>query len=206
MDHHVFGLFPTPLYVAKLGREFTPQEKKYVEDESQELDPNIGNLIGKHVDVLDHPSMTDLKSFILTHIEKFMEEVYASSNDVEVYLTQSWMNYTYPGQFHHPHMHDNSFLSGVLYINADPEVDSLMFLSGRGHAIRLLTEKFNKFNSDNWTVPVGTGDLLIFPSRITHQVTATPKERDVTRVSLAFNTFLRGEIGHPGHRIHLVLK
>jgi ectoine hydroxylase-related dioxygenase (phytanoyl-CoA dioxygenase family) len=103
-------------------------------------------------------------------------------------------------------MHDNSFISGVLYINANREEDAIMFISGRGHAIRLTTDNYNIFNSETWKVPVHTGDLLLFPSRLVHQVEATSTDRTITRVSLAFNTFIHGEIGDKKSRIHLVLR
>lgn len=202
----LLSIFPTPVYLAKLEREFTPQEKKFVEEEAEDLALNIGNMIGKRNDILDFHEMQGLRVFIEHHLNAFLDEVYAPDPPLDLYVTQSWLNYTYPGQSHHAHMHDNSFISGVLYINADRSTDSIVIHSGRPQAIRLTTSKFNEFNSETWTIPVGTGDLMLFPSKMTHHVPATPTDREVTRVSLAFNTFLRGEIGAPGQRIHLVLR
>jgi hypothetical protein len=42
-------------------------------------------------------------------------------------LTQSWLNYTKPGQFHHKHAHPNSFISGVLYMKAARQRDKIYF-------------------------------------------------------------------------------
>ena len=39
----------------------------------------------------------------------------------------------------------------------------------------------------------GTGDLIIFPSHLTHMVQT--KQGDGTRISISFNTFLKGYIG-----------
>jgi uncharacterized protein (TIGR02466 family) len=203
-QYDLIGLFPTPLYHTRLDREFSPLEKSFVEKEAEEPENNIGNMIGKGMHVLSDPAMTDIRMFIERHIRIFMKEVYAPASPVYAYITQSWLNYTYPGQAHHAHMHDNSFLSGVLYINAHE--DAITFISGRGHSIRLTTDNYNPFNSDTWKVPVESGDLIIFPSRLVHMVESTPTDRTMTRVSLAFNTFLRGEIGDPKERIHLVLR
>lgn len=205
-NYEMMGLFPTPLYFTRLEREFTPQEVSFVELESEDLDNNNGNMIGKGIEVLNEPPLHQLRGFIQSHIEQYFHDICAPSSDVKIHLTQSWLNYTYPGQNHHIHMHDNSFLSGVLYINANKEEDAIMFTSGRGHAIRLTTDNYNIFNSEIWKVPVHSGDLLIFPSRLVHQVEATSTDRSITRVSLAFNTFIRGEIGDKRNRIHLVLK
>jgi len=206
LEHEITGLFPTPLYFARLGRDFTPQEKKFVEIESEDLDSNNGNMIGKGMEVIDDPAMKDIKEFLHTHVNQYFDKICAPSSNVKPHFTQSWLNYTYPGQNHHIHMHDNSFLSGVLYINANREEDAIMFISGRGHAIRLTTENYNPFNSETWRVPVHTGDLLIFPSRVVHQVETVDASRTITRVSLAFNTFIHGEIGDKKSRIHLVLR
>lgn len=202
----ILGIFPTPVYLTKMGREFTDQEKAFVEAEAEDLAPNINNMIGKGMHILDAEEMTSIRWFLELHLSKFLREVYAPASEVELYFTQSWLNYTYAGQSHHAHMHDNSFISGVLYFNANREEDSITFLSGRTHSFRLTTEKHNPFNSETWKIPIGTGDLVIFPSRLMHMVEATPTDRRETRVSLAFNTFLRGEIGNPNERIHLVLK
>jgi uncharacterized protein (TIGR02466 family) len=206
MKYEMMGLFPTPLYFTRLEREFTLHEKSFVELESEDLDNNNGNMIGKGLEVLNEPAMQDIKEFIQAHLNQYFNDVCAPSSDVKPHLTQSWLNYTYPGQNHHIHMHDNSFISGVLYINANREEDAIMFISGRGHAIRLTTDNYNIFNSETWRVPVHTGDLLLFPSRLVHQVEATSTDRTITRVSLAFNTFIHGEIGDKKSRIHLVLR
>jgi hypothetical protein len=41
------------------------------------------------------------------------------------YITQSWANYTKKNQYHHTHEHPNSFISGVLYINANEAHDKI---------------------------------------------------------------------------------
>jgi ectoine hydroxylase-related dioxygenase (phytanoyl-CoA dioxygenase family) len=51
----------------------------------------------------------------------------------------------------------------------------------------------NYFNCNEFTVPVGTGDIVLFPSNLIHSVPQTDHEH--TRVSLAFNSFWEGELG-----------
>jgi uncharacterized protein (TIGR02466 family) len=114
---------------------------------------------------------------------------------VEAYITQSWLNYTKPGQFHHKHSHANSFLSGVLYVNADPEKDKIFFFNDeKHHMFQLTSNNFNMFNSASWWIPVKRSQIVIFKSDMTHAVQTVDAEE--TRISLAFNTFLKGTIGH----------
>ena len=97
------------------------------------------------------------------------------------------------GEFHHKHEHPNSYLSGVLYINADPEKDKIYFYKNGYKRISLPTNNYNPFNSESWWFSVGTCDMVIFPSYLTHMVEQT--ESKDTRISIAFNTFLKGYIG-----------
>ena len=59
------------------------------------------------------------------------------------------------------------------------------------------------WNSSTWFFPVQTGDLFMFPSSTTHQVET--KKGNNTRVSLAFNTFYKGNIGSNSKLIELKL-
>ena len=200
-------LFPTPLSFTKLPRKYTDAEIAFIQKCSQNVTKNTGNTTSVDRYVLDEPVMADIKSFIQFYINHFMGSIEAPYNPVEAYITQSWLNYTQPGEFHHKHEHPNSYLSGVLYINADPEKDKIYFYKNGYKRISLPTNNYNPFNSESWWFSVGTCDLVIFPSYLTHMVEQT--ESKDTRISLSFNTFLKGYIGeeasltalHTGDRV-----
>jgi len=186
-------LFPTPVAFSKLPRKYTDAEVAFIQKCSLNVTKNTGNTTSVDRYVLDDPAMADLKAFIQFYVNHFMESVEAPYNPVEAYITQSWINYTQPGEFHHKHEHPNSYLSGVLYINADPEKDKIYFYKSGYKRIMLPTERYNLFNADSWWFNVGTCDMVIFPSYLTHMVEQT--ESKDTRISLSFNTFLKGYIG-----------
>ena len=186
-------LFPTPLSFTKLPRKYTNEEFAFIQKCSQNVTKNTGNTTSVDRYVLDEPVMADLKAFIQFYVNHFMESVEAPYNPVEAYITQSWLNYTQPGEYHHKHEHPNSYLSGVLYINADPEKDKIYFYKNGYKRISLPTNNYNPFNSESWWFSVGTCDLIIFPSYLTHMVEQTVSAD--TRISLSFNTFLKGYIG-----------
>ena len=54
-------------------------------------------------------------------------------------------------------------------------------------------KEYNYWNSDTWWFSVKTGELLLFPSTLTHDVQT--KEGSNTRTSLAFNVFIKGTLG-----------
>jgi quercetin dioxygenase-like cupin family protein len=48
-------------------------------------------------------------------------------------------------------------------------------------------------NSDSWWFNVKPGGIVAFPSNLTHRVENV--EADETRISIAFNTFVKGILG-----------
>ena len=124
---------------------------------------------------------------------EYFKTVHEPKDDVSLYITQSWANYTDPGQYHHKHAHPNSFISGVFYPQADRSVDKIYFYKSGYERIKVAPQNWNHWNSESWWFEVGAGDLILFPSNLEHMVET--KVGNETRVSIAFNTFLKGHIG-----------
>lgn len=184
-------LFPTPVAFSELGREFTQDELDFILNQSKYK--NMGNTTSENRYLLDSPEMGALNTVVNEAIKEYMQSVYAPKFDVSAYVTQSWANYTENGQFHHKHAHPNSFISGVLYIQAERESDRIYFYKDGYQQIKVPTENYNLYNSDSWWFSVNTGDIVIFPSNLTHMVETV--QGDHTRISIAFNTFLKGYVG-----------
>lgn len=192
-EPNIHGLFPTPVLFTQLGRAFTKKEKQFFEEQAKTTTRNTGNLTSANRYVLDDPVMADLKEYMQFYVNYYMEKVYAPKNPVDAYITQSWCNYTKTGEYHHKHAHPNSWISGCIYINADRDKDRITFYNDKYNRIDLPTENFNAFNSSSWWFSVGTGDIVLFPSYLTHMVEQTVSND--TRISIAINTFLKGYIG-----------
>ena len=186
----VYNLFPTPVVKFELGRDYTAEELAFVYD--QPTRANTGNKTSENHYVLRYDSMSELKNFIESSLCTYLKQIYDPKNNVSLRITQSWLNYTQSGQFHHKHAHENSFVSGVLYIKASHEKDKIHFYNESYRQIHLPTENFNAYNSRSWWLPVTAGDLMLFPSSTTHMVDTV---KDDERISLAFNTFPVGHIG-----------
>ena len=189
---NMFNLFPTPVAFSKFERELTEEELAFFKNQEQK--PNQGNTTSADRKILEHALMADVCASIQKAIDTYFQEVYRPKFDVKLRITQSWMNYSEPGQFHHKHAHPNSFLSGCFYPQANKELDKLYFFNEPYHRIRIHSEDFNVYNSDSWWLPVGTGDIVIFPSSLTHMVEQVVSNN--TRISLSFNTFPVGYVGN----------
>jgi uncharacterized protein (TIGR02466 family) len=189
-------LFPTALGTVNNSSGIDPNEQQIIKDFSNDIETNHGNLSTVSKDVLS--KLPNLHNYILENVKQFLHATVNPENkDLEIYITHSWINYTKKGQHHHLHMHPNSIISGVYYIDTDPMHDVIIFSNPKKtfESIRILPENWNHFNSDEWHVPVLPNMLVMFPSSLYHEVPQVQSER--TRVSLAFNTFVRGRIGDP---------
>jgi len=191
----VHSLFPEPVYVSTLGRALTKTELKTINKYKKETHKNEGNITSNDNYVLENKTLKNLKEDLQKRVIDYFDKVVCTSNSIIPHITQSWINYTETNQFHHRHFHSNSYVSGVFYIDAQKEVDSITFYRpGEAQkAIHLIVTQYNQFNSLNWRCSVQTGDVVLFPSSLHHGV--QKKKEPHTRISLSFNVFFKGTIG-----------
>ena len=193
IKHNLYGIFPTPIYISKLNK-FTKKQLNYVDKLSLNINKNMGNVSSKNSYVLNDKPFNNIKKQLLNHITKYFDEVISTSDKIVPYITQSWLNYTKENEYHHSHAHPNSFVSGVLYINANKENDKIVFEKNKYQGIDLTKKDFNLYNSDSWFFPVHTGDLIMFPSDTQHKVEY--KRGNNIRTSIAFNIYIKGIVGN----------
>jgi uncharacterized protein (TIGR02466 family) len=200
----IHSVFPEPVYFSKLEREITQDELKTVDEYKKKTFKNEGNLLTHDTDILENKTLKNLKKDLHKIVVDYFDKVVCTSNSLIPYITQSWISYTETNQFHHRHAHANSYVSGVLYIAANKKVDRIKFYKEKYDRISLEYKKFNEFNSANWWFAVETGYVVLFPSNLTHGV--DNKKGTNCRISLAFNVFIKGEIGANLKLTELVLK
>ena len=193
IESDIYGIFPVPIYRSKLSRKFTTTELRFVEKIKTKSRPNLGNTTSSNSYILNSSPFSHLKKEIDLFIEDYFAKILFPPKSISPYITQSWLNYTETKEHHHAHAHVNSCLSGVLYINADKAHDKISFEKDRYDQIKFSSTQYNSYNSDSWSFPVETGEIIMFPSYMKHLV--TKKQGENTRVSLSFNVFLKGNLG-----------
>ena len=191
------GIFPTPVYGAVDIKQITKLELDFVEKQKSKIRKNDGNTATLDTYVLEQVVFKDLKNILEQHLEEYLKEVICPlEENIKIYITQSWLNYTTVHQHHHIHSHGNSLLSGVFYFKADKKFDHIFFRRSSQPSLLSITSKEpNIYNIMDCKISVDKAMLLIFPSSLLHYVGT--KEDDNERVSLSFNTFVKGNIGHP---------
>ena len=198
------SLFPIPVYMTSMERPFTKQELKFVNEQKNYCYKNEGNFNTKDNYILNRKEFKNIKKFLNQCCKDYLDKIICPKNNIDLYITQSWLNYTKENQYHHKHEHPNSVISGVLYFDSDKKNDTIKFFSDIKYLqIKPEVDKYNIWNSSSWWFPVETGKLVMFPSSTTHQVDL--KKGSNTRESLAYNTFYKGTIGSSCDLTELIL-
>ncbi len=203
MEASINGIFPTPIYISKIHKELTPLELKFVDKNKKDFYKNDGNITSNNNYILNEKPFANIKKELDLRVQDYFDKVISPVNNITPYITQSWLNYTETNQYHHKHAHPNSLVSGVFYINCHEEHDKIKFFNDNYKTIKPEVKDYNIWNSESWWFPVKTGDVILFPSSLTHMVET--KQGDNTRISLAFNVFIKGTVGNNKNLTELII-
>jgi len=204
IESTINGIFPTPIYMSKLDRKLNKKELDLIDKTKLDFYKNEGNITSNNSYILNQKVFSSLKEDLYLRVEDYFNKVLSITDGVTPYITQSWLNYTETNQYHHKHEHPNSLVSGVFYVNCHEEFDKIKFFrKDHYQAIKPEVKDWNLYNSETWWFTVKTGDIILFPSSLTHMVET--KEGDNTRISLAFNVFIKGTIGNNKNLTELIL-
>lgn len=198
---NLHSLFPIPVGMIELDRALSKKEMLFFN--TLDTRPNSGNTTSRDNNILNNSTLTKLRSWIEDQLQEFFLSVFNPKSSVSLKITQSWVNYSTPGQFHHKHAHPNSFISGVFYIQTNPQ-DKIFFSREEYQQIKILPKNWNIWNSDSWWYEAIQGRLILFPSSLTHMVPRV--EGNETRISLSFNTFPIGLLGEEAELTELKLE
>ena len=203
MEATINSIFPTPIYISQLNRELTNKELSFIDNTKLDVYKNEGNTTSTDNYILNKEEFKDLKIDLHLKVQDYFDKIISPANNITPYITQSWLNYTETNQYHHKHQHPNSLVSGVFYINCDEKFDKIKFFNESYKTIKPEIKEWNIWNSESWWFPVKTGSVILFPSSLTHMVET--KEGTNTRISLAFNVFIKGTLGNNKSLTELIL-
>ena len=188
---NVSPLFSIPLAVSSLERKISKKEADFIL--TQDRYKTVGNKSTYNKNILNEPELFLLRDFIEQELKTYSDTVMCYK-DIELYITQSWLNYYDPKEFHHQHYHANSIVSGVFYIAVNTE-DKIQFYDRKPKDMLVFNRSsYNQYNSLHWWWPVAVNQLFLFPSNMEHGVPSIENAEQM-RISLSFNTFFRGRVG-----------
>jgi uncharacterized protein (TIGR02466 family) len=203
----ISSIFPCPVYIVKKDSELSPKEDKDIKDIiAAGMYQNLGNSTSASSYIFNS-NLKEIKQFCEQQLNEYVKEIINPIEELDFYITQSWLNVTKPGEFHHNHHHNNSIISGVFYISVE-EDDKIMFNDPNNKVKELIyvhSNEYNAWNSASWFFPVKNNELILFPSWLNHQVEVNEKAT-TDRISLSFNTFVKGTLGIRNELTELILK
>ena len=214
-EHIIHESFPTPIYIThreQINSPFT--EKSEIEEITSVPINNCRYYNGpsslSRDDYIFNTRLHNLKEFCEKHIKNYVKKVINPKEDIDFYITQSWLNMVESGGASPSHFHPNSIISGVYYVST-MEGDGIIFRDPNSK-IKLMsmyieTKDSSRLNSESMHLPVKTHDLLLFPSWLEHGIleNEAAAATSANRISIAFNTFARGKFGDSNKLNELVL-
>lgn len=183
-------LFGKPLYINQLDFD----NKKIVSqiDEPRQSSKQTNKMASKKaLYVLNQPKFKKLKTLIMKEIQQFTKN--EMKYDANFEITTSWFTETNEHESSQFHNHNNSFLSGVLYLQVNPDSGSIVFEDFTDKRFMIRSTEYNQYNAQQFAINPQNGLIIMFPSEVWHQVnTNKSKEK---RYSLAFNVIPTGVFG-----------
>jgi uncharacterized protein (TIGR02466 family) len=135
-----------------------------------------------------HDFNTNILSEISIDLNKPLQE-YSDQSRIEINnkIINSWANIQDKGGILKEHVHPNSTLSGVLFINVGKKASKLYFQNPNPFVCYTYTkEPLNNYTYDWYSFSPKTGDLIIFPSWLKH---GSNQQRNLysNRTAISFN-------------------
>jgi len=163
---------------------------------SLEFGPNILNRISTNKKIFDAPAMLGIKATLEKECENFLKNAHHLNDFENLKMTTSWVNITDPGQAHHEHNHPFSVVSGVIYLDDNPDNLNL------GLQVSIAEIPYFLWKKDNCVTLkalIGNANnlkhhMVLFLSNTAHSVEKTASD-SMPRRSISFNTFWKGMTG-----------
>jgi uncharacterized protein (TIGR02466 family) len=190
MNGEILPLFPTPLYTSLIDVSST--ETEFFKNSVMKQRPN-GFISDNQYVLSGTPNVAEQ---IVLHAREFITLL---GYNLDVQLTTSWVNLHKRGDKGRPHAHANSMISGVLFLDTPPNSGDFHLYSPASNGNRLFSThmqadvtSLNEYNSEHRTIKPVSGQCVMFPSYLIHQV--SENMIDASRWTVAFNFFAYGKI------------
>lgn len=188
---NIYPLFATGVYKNKLNITLTDNESAAIYDlnSSKQI---LGTKLSNDKFILERPELQRLKNILLDEVKEYFNTI--MGYEFEIYITNSWCNIAGHTEGQTLHNHANSVISGVFYLDVDQSQPSITFVNlTPPFLLNMRSQQYNMFNSLEFDIPLEDNTVILFPSQCFHYVKSNPTTNN--RVSIAFNTFVKGNIG-----------
>lgn len=182
------NILPQTIYKFYCDKRILEKSFEYIKN--LEYMPITHNLSSKDYRLNTHRKLNKLHDWFQSCVNEVVNDL--NCND-ELAITQSWATKSMSGQWHHPHSHPYSIVSGVFYLT-DSNAETWFSIPSIWDLPNVFCHSIDKNDSivihKNKTEK---GCLVIFPSSLFHSVNEHYDSEP--RYILSFNTFFNGSIG-----------
>ena len=186
----IVDIFKTPIYFKELKLN-TKSMRDYCLSLKQKntsvIKSNVGgwqsdNLKGKHM------PLNDLFLEIEKHYSKFTNKI-GLKDKLNFY--NIWININYYKDFNSEHIHCDSKISGVFYIQTPKDCGNIEFVSNDSNIKSYdwnenSIKTFNEYTAGHYFMPAIENRLYLFPSWLKHRVKPNLNSKK-ERISISFN-------------------
>lgn len=158
--------------------------------------PNTYNEISDDKFFFNREIFKDIKQSLESECENYLRNGHGCFDFENLTITNSWGNITQPNQSHHEHSHPFSIVSGVIYLDDNPENLNLTLDTYVAEIPHYLLKKTAHISLRDLTKSENNlkHHMVLFLSNTGHSVGQTKSDSSPRR-SVAFNTFWKGTTG-----------
>lgn len=192
MEYNLHSLFATPILDSTI--EVSSEIINYVHSLAYRRTDCNNAYISVSKNILDNVLFEEYSDRINSLVNEFVFEVCEfDRNKLSLKRVSSWSNIHHYSDWAQEHIHMNSFVSGVWYLETSENCGDLQFHSphiGFGEPLDFEISNFNEYNSRSWDFSPEKNKIYIFPSTLKHSVYRNETKKN--RTSIAFNYYAGG--------------
>lgn len=193
-DYNLSLLFPTPVLETEVP--VTDTVLSYIKSLDYIRTDYDNAHISVSMDVLDHPIMEESSKKINAAVDHYARQVICLDDCNIIERVASWANIYDIGDWSQTHNHNNSYITGVWFLQtlencSDLTLEGWGFSPIMGFPMDFPLRYEYELNSRQWDLLAQKNKLYIFPSICKHSV---GKNQSIDqRISLAFNYYIRSD-------------
>tara|TARA_R100001015_G_C4629358_1_gene190148 strand:+ start:254 stop:865 length:612 start_codon:yes stop_codon:yes gene_type:complete len=193
----MFNLFGIPIYLKNI-KISEKDINTLINLEYERLNINNG-YISKNKQILKEKQNSNVKDCIFNNVNYFLYEYLKIKKNISFKLLNSWCMKHVKNDWSLSHHHDNSLISGILYLKTYKNSGDLILhrnnlLNVFSSSINIEFEETNINNCNKFYITPKKGDLILFPSYLEHSVTRNLNQKE--RYCCAFNFYPSGSFGN----------
>jgi len=178
----VYPLFSLPLMAVSLDVD-NNKLLKYIKNTSYRSNNHSDKCyLSKSVKILEDKKLKKEKETFLKAIKEYLDLLGYTK---EFKILNSWSTKVEKNHQSQPHVHTNTWISGVYYTQDNSSIRFIKNWSSSSFFNLEFNNSNNIYSATKWDLKVKKNTLLIFPSELQHKI--KKNELEENRYSIAFN-------------------